>query len=83
MDPRLQPLADLPSLFIARVGSSLEQPTIPSMNLAESIKVTQQAVTTIKSALGVNEARAPENSTPQLPEIKRKEAPRRDAWIKA
>lgn len=83
MDPRLQPLADLPSLFIARVGSSLEQPTIPSMNLAESIKVTQQAVSTIKSALGVNEAGASENSTPQLPEIKRKEAPRRDAWIKA
>ena len=52
-------------------------------SLAESIKATQQAINAIKSALGVNEPTVSDNSTPQLPEIKRNEAPRRDAWIKA
>ena len=83
MDPRLQALTDLPSLLIARVGFSHEQPVIRTMSLPESIKATQQAINAIKSALGVNEATVSENSTPQLPEIKRNEAPRRDAWIKA
>ena len=83
MDPRLQSLTGLPSLLIARVGASHEHPTIRSMSLAQSIKVTQQAITTIKSAQGINEVAASGKSTPQLPEIKQKEAPRRDAWIKA
>ena len=81
MDPRLQPLTRPSFLLIARVGSSHEQPTIRTMNLSRVNQSHSASRQTIKSALGVNAATVSENSTPQLPEIKRKEAPRRDAWI--